>query len=112
VKVNGKIVLWDDKVERVVKVENGWNNKILKELKDRVGYGGTIIKEFFNKANELVRNKRNSYLIILTDGVHEIVEKEWVKDYKKVLFVISKSGKVESLMGIKDMKNVYITFLE
>ncbi len=112
VKVNGKIVLWDDKIERVVKVENGWNNDILRELKNRVGYGGTIIKEFFNKANELVRNKRNSYLIILTDGEHEKVEKEWVKDYKKVLFVISKNGKIENLMGIKDMKNVYITFLE
>ncbi|MGC9133237.1 MAG: DUF2201 family putative metallopeptidase [Nanopusillaceae archaeon] len=112
VKVNGKIVLWDDKVERVVKVDNGWNNEILRELKNRVGYGGTIIKEFFNKANELVRNKRNSYLIILTDGEHEKVDREWVKDYKKVVFVISKNGKVENLMGIKDMKNVYITFLE
>jgi predicted metal-dependent peptidase len=112
VKVNGKIVLWDNKIERVVKVENGWNNDILRELKNRVGYGGTIIKEFFNKANELVRNKRNSYLIILTDGEHEKVEREWVKDYKKVVFVISKEGKIENLMGIKDMKNVYITFLE
>jgi len=112
INVKGKILLWDTEIEKIIDIENGWNNKVFKELKERWGYGGTKIKVFFDKANELVKNKRNAYLIILTDGEHEKVEKDWIKDYKKVIFVVSNRGTIGNLTEIKDMKNVYITFLE
>jgi predicted metal-dependent peptidase len=112
INVKGKILLWDTEIEKIIDIENGWNNKIFEKLKERQGYGGTKIKVFFDKANELVKNKRNAYLIILTDGEHEKVEKDWVKDYKKVIFVVSNRGTIGNLTEIKDMKNVYITFLE
>ncbi len=110
--VKGKIILWDDLVRKVINMENGWNHETIKELKNRVGYSGTEIKVFFEKLDELVKDKRNTYVIILTDGYHENVDSMWVWKYKKVIFVLSENGTIESLIDIKGMKNVYITFLE
>jgi len=91
-KIKGEIVLWDVKIEKVIKLNNGFNvSKILNELKNRKGYGGTILKSFL----EYCEKKRgyNKVLIILTDGEFEsdLTKKDLTK-FKKVIFVISRVG--------------------
>jgi len=112
-EVKGYIILWEADVTKVIDIRNGWNKIVLEELKKRTGYGGTVIESFFKKAGELAKNKKKqTYLIILTDGETELVEKEWVKDWKKVIFIISKYGSKESLKGIEHEKNVYMAFMD
>jgi predicted metal-dependent peptidase len=110
VKVRGWIVMWEARVTKVIEMKNGWNKRILDVLRERVGYGGTIIKSFFDKASELAKNKKkNTYLIILTDGETEDVEKEWVKGWKKVVFITQSK---EALKNVESERNVEIAYYE
>jgi len=109
-KAKGYIILWDTEIKKVIEIKNGWKNDIFENLKLRKGYGGTLIKSFFDKVNELIKSsKKKVYLVILTDGYTENVEKEWTKSFKKVIFVISKNGTKDTLKEVKNESNVIIT---
>jgi len=111
--VKGYIVLWDATAQKVIEIKNGWNKEILNELKNRKGYGGTVIESFFKEAEKLVKNKkRNTFIIVLTDGYTEDVKRDWIKDYRKVVFVLSRNGSKGSLKNIANAKNVVITIVD
>jgi len=112
-EVKGYIVMWEADITKIIKIRNGWNKEILEELRERKGYGGTVIESFFKKSNELVKNKkRNTYIVVLTDGETEKVEREWVKGWRKVIFIISKNGSKESLREVEKERNVYMAFMD
>jgi len=106
--VRGYAIVWEAEVKKIIEIKNGWNKQVFDELKKRKGYGGTIIESFFKKANELIRNKKKTYCIVFTDGYTENVRNEWVKDFKKTIFVISKNGSKDSLKDVKNLRNVLI----
>jgi predicted metal-dependent peptidase len=84
-----EVLLFEYEVVKTLKM-NGNYYKILNELKKRKGYGGTRLKSVFEHYKK--RNTSNTILIVLTDGFFGEIEKNDLKKFKKVIFVISKYG--------------------
>jgi predicted metal-dependent peptidase len=89
-----EVLLFEYEVVKTLKM-NGNYYKILNELKKRKGYGGTELKSVFEYYKK--RNTSNTILIVLTDGFFGEIEKNDLKKFKKVIFVISKYGTTDEI---------------
>jgi predicted metal-dependent peptidase len=89
-----EVLLFEYEVVKTLKM-NGNYYKILNELKKRKGYGGTRLKSVFEYYKK--RNTNNTILIVLTDGYFGEIEKNDLKKFKKVIFVITKQGTTENI---------------
>jgi len=86
-----EIVLWEAEVTKTFVGRNGFVSKALEWLKERKGYGGTVLKSFLEYCDK--RGNLNKVAVILTDGYFEsdITHKDF-KNFRKVIFVVSKNG--------------------
>ncbi len=87
---NFEVVMWEAEITKTFSGRNGIVKEALKWLKERRGYGGTNLRSFLEYCNKKTFNK---IAIILTDGEFENdLKANEFRNFKKVIFVISKNG--------------------
>ena len=98
-----EIVMWENEVTKTIKFRNGAVNTVLQELKKRKGYGGTSLRSFLKYCNK--RPNMNKIAIIFTDGrVEYDLKQQEFKNFKKVIFVLTKESDYQNIAKLKSHK--------
>lgn len=98
-----EIVMWENEITKTIKFRNGAVNMVLQELKKRKGYGGTTLRSFLKYCNK--KPNINKIAIILTDGYVETdLKQQEFKNFKKVIFVLTKDSNYQNIAKLKSHK--------